>query len=134
LQYGHGRSNAVRTAILTAAIIVAGAFAAPPSPAKGLVEIKVRGYYFSAPATVPVVIAVEPGANNRSLIVEADSDDYYRSSSIELDGDKEKRLHTVELRNLPAGEYVLRAQVKSKSAVLATAVEGLVVTGLTTVR
>jgi len=63
--------------------------------------------------------------------VEADSDDYYRSSSIELDGDKEKRLHSVELRSLPAGEYVVRAQVKSKSDVLGSAVQDLVVMGLT---
>jgi hypothetical protein len=100
-------------------------------PAKELVEIKVSGHYFSAPATVPVTIAVEPGANNRALVVEADSDDYYRSSAIELDGENEKRLHTMEFRSLPAGDYVIRAQVRSKTEILGTAVGGLVVTGIT---
>ena len=39
------------------------------------------------------------------LVVEADSDDYFRSSAIELDGANEKRLHSVEFKNLPAGTY-----------------------------
>ena len=80
---------------------------------------------------MPITVAVEPGASNRALVVEADGDDYFRSSMIELDGEREKRLHTVEFRNLPAGEYKLRAQVRSRSAVRGTAVEELVVTGLT---
>ena len=100
-------------------------------PSKEVVEIKVHGHFFSAPATIPVTIAVEPAVKNRSLVIEADSEDYYRSSAIELDGENEKRLHTLELRSLPAGEYVIRAQVRSKTEVLATAVEGLVVTGVT---
>ena len=122
----------MRTAIFTVAIIISAALITPSSPAKELVEIKVRGYYFAAPATVPVTIAVEPGARNRALVVEADSDDYYRSSLVELDGDKEKRLHLVEFKSLPAGEYTLRARVMaSKTEVIGSAVEGLVVTGIT---
>lgn len=119
-----------RIACLTVVIL---AFAVPVTklPAKEVVEIKVRGHFFAAPATVPVTITVEPAAKNRALIVEADSDDYFRSSAIELDGENEKRLHIVEFKSLPAGEYVLRAQVRSKTEVLGTAVGGLVVTGMT---
>jgi len=121
----------VRTVIITTVILVLGALSTPRSPAKELVEIKVRGYYFAAPATVPMVVAVEPAARNRMLVVEADSDDYFRSSAIELEGENEKRLHTVEFRSLPAGTYEIRARVMSKNEVLGTAVEGLVVTGIT---
>ena len=120
-----------RIIFITAIMLLVGPPGAPRTPAKQVVEIIVRGHFFSAPATVPITIAVEPAAENRVLVVEADSDDYYRSSSIELDGDKEKRLHSVELRSLPAGEYVVRAQVKSKSDVLGSAVQDLVVMGLT---
>lgn len=120
-----------RIIFVTAIMLLVGPPGAPRTPAKQVVEIIVRGHFFSAPATVPITIAVEPAANNRVLVVEADSDDYYRSSSIELDGDKEKRLHSVELRSLPPGEYVVRAQVKSKNDVLGTAVQDLVVMGLT---
>lgn len=121
----------MRTAILTAVVLALGAPAAPRLPAKEIVEIRVRGHYFPAPATVPVTVAVEPGVDNHVLIVEADSEDYLRSSEIELDGDREKRLHSLELRSLPAGAYAIRAQVRSKTAVLGTALHELVVTGMT---
>jgi hypothetical protein len=121
----------VRTVILAAAFITIGAMTTPPSPAREIVEIRVRGHYFSAPATVPITVAVEPGAQNRMLIVEADSEDYFRSSGVELAGENEKRLHSVEFKSLPAGEYTIRAEVRSKSDVLGSAVGGLVVTGTT---
>jgi hypothetical protein len=103
----------------------------PYLPAKEIVEITIRGHFYPAPATVPITIAVEPGENNRALTVEMDSDDFYRSSTIDLDGKNEKRLHMVEFRSLPAGAYVVRAEVRSKSQVLGTAVNELVVTGET---
>ena len=121
----------MRTAIVTIGLFVLGALSVPQSPAKEIVEIKVHGYYFAAPATVPITVAVEPAEKNRILVVEVDSDDYFRSSAVELDGEKEKRLHSVEFRSLPAGEYTLRAQVRSKTDVLGTATGGLVVTGIT---
>jgi hypothetical protein len=121
----------MRTAIVTTGLVVLGALSVPQSPAKEIVEIKVHGYYFAAPATVPITIAVEPGEKNRILVVEVDSDDYFRSSGVELDGEKEKRLHSLEFKSLPAGEYTLRAQVRSKTDVLGTATGGLVVTGIT---
>ena len=97
----------MRTVILAAAFITVGAMTTPPSPAREIVEIRVRGHYFSAPATVPITVAVEPGAQNRMLVVEADSEDYFRSSGIELAGENEKRLHSVEFKSLPAGAYIL---------------------------
>ena len=121
----------MRTAIVTTGLVVLGALSVPHSPAKEIVEIKVHGYYFAAPATVPMTIAVEPGEKNRVLVVEVDSDSYFRSSGVELDGEKEKRLHSLEFRSLPAGEYTLRAEVRSKTGVLGTATGGLVVTGMT---
>jgi len=121
----------MRTTLLAVVLLLFGSFVTPGTRAKEIVAIKVRGYYFAAPATIPITIAVEPGVNNRALIVEADSDDYYRSSMIELDGEREKRLHTVEFKSLPAGDYLLRAQVRSKTDVLGTAVNELVVTGMT---
>ena len=121
----------MRTAITTLGLVLLGALSVPQSPAKEVVEIKVHGYYFAAPATVPITIAVEPGEKNRILVVEVDSENYFRSSGVELDGEKEKRLHSLEFRSLPAGEYTLRAEVRSKTDVLGTATGGLVVTGIT---
>ena len=93
----------------TIAVLALTALSSPRLPAKEIVEIRIHGYYWRAPATVPITIAVEPGTANRALVVEADSDDFYRSSTIELDGENEKRLHLLEFKSLPAGDYVVRA-------------------------
>ena len=120
-----------RLTCVTLVILGLTTLTSPYVPAKEVVEITIRGHFYPAPATVPITIAVEPGEDNRALTVEMDSDDFYRSSTLELDGKNEKRLHMVEFKSLPPGDYVVRAQVKSKSQVLGTAVNELVVTGQT---
>ena len=97
--------------------------------AKDNVEIRVNGRYFSAPATVQLIVAVEPNAQNRRLRIEADGDNMFRSTEIELEGANEQRLHTVEFKNLSPGGYVLRAQVLSTSSVRSQAEEEIMVTG-----
>jgi len=99
------------------------------SSAEEMVQIRLRGHYYAEPATVQITVAVEPASNNRTLVIEADGDNYFRSSALLLDGQNEKRLHSVEFKNLPAGSYTLRAQVRSSEDVLATTTQDLVVTG-----
>jgi hypothetical protein len=101
-----------------------------PSHAREVVDILLHGKYFSEPATVRVMVAVEPDASNRTLRIEADSDDMFRASDISLNGANEKRLHTIIFKNLSAGRYLLRAQVLSTSDVLGTATDDVVVTGM----
>lgn len=98
--------------------------------AKDILEIRLRGHYYAEPATVQITVAVEPDPEHRALVIEADGEHYFRSSAVVLDGENEKRLHTVEFKNLPAGAYTLRAQVRSSVDVLATATQDLVVTGI----
>lgn len=94
------------------------------------VEIRLRGHYYAAPATVMVTVAVEPDARNRTLRIEADGDSMFRASAVELVGEGEKRLHTVQFRNLAAGAYTLRAEVySSDDSLLAVAEQELVVAG-----
>src|SRR5688572_15255209 len=93
-----------------------------------VVEIRLRGHYFPEPATVRMTVAVEPHAQNRLLRIEADGDAMYRATEVELTGEADKRLHLVELRNLAAGSYVLRAEVRSSNAVLGQATQELTVT------
>lgn len=111
---------------LVAALVGAGAMR---GDASDVVEIRLRGRYFIEPATVQIVVAVEPDAANRALRIEADSDQMYRASDLTLSGADEKRLHTVQFKNLPAGEYMLRAEVLSNSGVRGMAEQPLVVTG-----
>ena len=97
--------------------------------AKDNVEIRLNGRFFSEPATVQLVVAVEPNADNRRLRVEADGDSMFRATEIELSGANEQRLHTVEFKNLSAGGYTLRAQVLSNSSVRSQAEQEIMVTG-----
>lgn len=112
--------------ILTLALPTAGAL---PGDAGQVVEIRLRGRYYMEPATVHITVAVEPDADNRTLHIEADGDQMFRASDITLSGASEKRLHSLEFRNLPAGHYTLRADVLSSQDVRGTATQDLVVNG-----
>lgn len=61
-----------------------------------------------APTTLTVRVHVRPDADNRALEVVAESDDYYRSSRIQLDGKEAPHTIVVELRSLPGGNYEVR--------------------------
>jgi hypothetical protein len=93
------------------------------------VEIRVRGYYYAEPANVQITVAVEPDAQNRTLRVEADGESMFRSSEVALSDDPDKRLYTLEFKNLKAGVYTLRAEVLSSKTVVAMAEQELMVSG-----
>ena len=112
---------------LTALILLLLGLVMPRSTAREIVEIRLRGHYYPAPATVLITVAVEPAADHTALLIEADSDQYFRSSAIALEGANERRVHSIEFKSLPAGRYQLSARVMSKGEVLATATEGLIV-------
>ena len=63
------------------------------------------------PANVRVQVSVELDPENRGVRITADSDSYYSSSEILLDGDRGPRIRTLILRALPAGEYDVRGEV-----------------------
>jgi hypothetical protein len=107
-------------------LLVASAAAGDASQ---VVEIVLYGRYFTEPATVLLLVAVDPDENNRSLRIEADCTDMFRASEMALEGSREKRLHTFTLKNLSAGHYTLRAQVLSSDAVRGTATSEVIVTG-----
>ena len=114
-------------AVLFALFVVAGLRAL----AGDVVEIRLRGRYFSEPATVQITVAVEPDAANRVLRVEADGDRLYRSTELTLQGETDKRLHSVEFKNLPAGAYELRAEVlNTADHVRGMATQELLVSGV----
>ncbi len=113
----------------TALIIPLVALTGTAGAAKDNVEIRLTGHFFAEPATVQLVVAVEPDAENRTLRVEADGDSMFCATEIELAGAKEARLHTVQFKNLSAGGYTLRAQVLSNSDVRSQATQEIMVTG-----
>ena len=58
-----------------------------------------------APAVLRIRATVTPDAANRALQIVADSDSFYRSSMVPLDGAKAAVITEMTLRNLPGGEY-----------------------------
>jgi hypothetical protein len=64
-----------------------------------------------APANLVIQTRLEPDADNRAMEVIAQSDDFYRSSAIQLDGDRAPRTVRIEFRSLPPGEYRVTAVV-----------------------
>jgi hypothetical protein len=64
-----------------------------------------------APANLLIRTKVEPDADNRSIEVIAESADFYRSSSIQLQGERAPRTVTFEFRSLPPGQYGVTASV-----------------------
>jgi hypothetical protein len=106
----------VVTTVLFAGALVAHAAAggAKEEP----VQLRLSSSFATAPATVVVTATVERDVRNRSLIVTADSEEFYTRSAIELDGDQDARLHQFWLKGLPEGRYVITAQVQGTNGVI----------------
>lgn len=68
-----------------------------------------------APAHLTVRTAIEPDPDNRSLEIVIDSPDFYRSSTIQLEGDLAPRTSVVEFRAVPGGTYEISARVRGQS-------------------
>jgi hypothetical protein len=115
-----------RFLMLTVALVATTAIC---GNAADCVGIQIYGHYFSEPATVRLLVTVEPDQANRTLRIEADGDRLFRSTEVNLDGLSEKRLHTVEFKNLPAGAYEIRAEVFSANEVRGMATDALTVLG-----
>jgi hypothetical protein len=64
-----------------------------------------------APSNLHIRAHVVPHAENRTLTVLAESEDFYRSSEISLEGDRAPTAITVEFRGLPGGDYLVSGKV-----------------------
>lgn len=82
-----------------------------PAGAGEPMVLKVTPAVAFAPANLIVRAFVEADAENRAIAVVAESDDFYRSSEIQLDGDRAPRTNTFEFRSLPPGNYSVKAML-----------------------
>ena len=71
--------------------------------------------FVSAPGYLRSLIRVLPNADNRLMRVEIDSDSYYRSSEIQLDGASAPMSHFMDWKEVPAGKYDLIVTVIGQS-------------------
>jgi hypothetical protein len=63
----------------------------------------------TAPANLAAIARIAPDPGNRVLRIEADSGAFFRSSDVQLDGESAPRVMEVRFRDLPGGEYEVRA-------------------------
>jgi hypothetical protein len=67
----------------------------------------------SAPTNLTVKATIAKDRANRWLSIAAESGSFYRSSEIQLDGDKAPAVTEIRLRNLPSGEYAITAVLRN---------------------
>lgn len=84
--------------------------------------LKVSPMQSIAPANLYIRVSIEPSENNRVVTVVAESEDFFRSSDIALEGDEGPRTVIVEFRSVPEGHYEIRGAVgDAKGREIATA-------------
>jgi hypothetical protein len=82
--------------------------AALPVAASDALRLKVSPEMSMEPAWITVQVLIEPDADNRAIDVVAESEDYFRSSRLQLDGENASRVTVFQYKDLPAGEYEVR--------------------------
>ena len=96
-----------RLAALTALTASLVSFPGTLRAADSKLSMRLSQTVASAPAEMVVTATVEPGADNRALEVAAESQDFFRSSVVTLEGDHAPRTTQLRFKNLPSGEYVV---------------------------
>ena len=73
------------------------------------VSIRVFPAVSFAPADLVIQTRIEPDDNNRAMEVAANSEEFYRSSTIPLDGGRAPQTITIRFVSLPPGVYEVNA-------------------------
>jgi hypothetical protein len=64
-----------------------------------------------SPTDLRIRLRVEPSVDNRWLEVVADSLDFYRSSRIQMDGERAPKTIVLEFRSVPSGQYEVTGEL-----------------------
>jgi hypothetical protein len=64
-----------------------------------------------APTMLAISVRVAPQAGNRALEVVVDSEEFYRLSRVQLDGDRAPIVNSMKIDSVPAGDYEVTATV-----------------------
>jgi hypothetical protein len=102
-----------RKALALASIILVSSLATTASaddPERPL-HVRISPTMAHAPADLYIYVSVARRPDNRLLRVSAESDDFFRSSETQLDGENSARVTVVRFRELPPGDYQIRAEL-----------------------
>jgi hypothetical protein len=97
--------------VFCAGLLTTGAAADGNDP----LRLSVSPAFSFAPSTVRVHVRIAPDPANRSLAIVTDGDDYYRSSTIPLEGDRTPVTLGVSYPNLPGGTYEVVSVLQDSS-------------------
>jgi len=99
----------VRLVLTTAvATLIVSGHAATSAP---LLDLRLSQRMLTAPGALSITAFVAKDEANRSLTIEAESEGFYRSSLITLQGAASSRTHSVRYTSLPEGEYLIRVSL-----------------------
>ena len=103
------KSRLILAAFTTIGLMAAGG----ETVATEKLSLRVTPNVSAAPSNVIVKATIAKDAANRWLMIEADSGTFYRSSAIQLEGDKAPTVTEIRLSNLPSGEYAVSAVLRN---------------------
>jgi hypothetical protein len=86
-----------------------------------LLKLQISPLVAQAPGVITVRTVVDVSDDNRGLEVMAQSPDFTRRSTIDLDGRSAPRVNVFAFAHMPAGEYEVSAVLLGPSGVRATA-------------
>lgn len=87
---------------------------AGPLGADARLSMKVSPAVAFAPANLTMHTTVAPDRRNRMLQIVAESEDYYRSSEVQLDGERSARTTLTYFRSVPSGVYKVTASLRGQ--------------------
>ncbi len=99
----------MRTRIL---VLTLWSLAVTPVGAGDRVAVRVSPRMAFAPADLNVLATIEAHPDNRVMEIVAESDDFFRSSEIPLEGEHAAKATFVRFLGLPSGSYVIRVVVR----------------------
>ena len=82
-----------------------------------------------APANVNVRARVDRDADNRGLEIAAESDEFFRSSYIALDGDRAPVVTELSFKGLPSGQYRVSVVLHGSHGVRSSVSKPLMILG-----
>lgn len=97
-----------------------------PTTASDGLALKASPAMAMAPAELTVRVTVETDAGNRSLAVVAESEGFYRSSQITLDGGNAPRTNVFQFPDMPAGRYNVTSILRRANGKQLSASQGVV--------
>ena len=101
----------MRNAMLSVLLLIC---AVSTNASESAVQVKVSAAFTFAQGNVTVRAIVVPNERNQLLTISAESTDYLRRSTMQLEGKDEARVHELSLVSLPEGVYVVTALVISR--------------------